>query len=163
MLNLRRPGHDESANIWNSRDDKTLGSREPSLDIQRSNDIDSLKQSLLKRESTRGRRRPGETVPNIPRFDSPTLNVTQPSPRREGFMSSASRALDEEAELGLEPSTSYTGAGFVAPAPQQTTGYSMFPPQRNISQSQRQQGLGLQPLASNAVNQSTSQQGRAEP
>ncbi len=159
ILNLRRPGNDESANIWNSRDDRTLGSREASLDIQRSNDIDSLKQSLLKRESTRGRRRPGETVPSIPRFENPTLNVTQPSPRREGFMTSASRALDEEAELGLEPSTSYTGAGFVAPAPQQTTGYSMFSPQRNISQSQRQPNLGPQPLGSNAANKSILQQG----
>ena len=169
MLNQRRPAFDENSALWNARDDQTLGSREPSLDTQRSNDIDNLKQSLLKRESTRGRRRPGETVPNIPRFEPPSTIITQPSPRGSGFMASAHQALDEEAELGLQPmasDTSYAGAGYVAaPAttmPPQHTAYSMFPPpQRNVSQNQRSQATGLQPLGSSPMNQGSQPAGRS--
>lgn len=161
-LNHRRPGA-EDAMIWNERDEDTLNSREESLDRQRDDEIDDLKQSLLKRQSTRGRRRPGDHVPTIQRFNAPSMLVTQPSPRRDGgFMASASEALDEEAELGLNPmttNTSYQGAGYVPPLPQQQTGsYSMFPARQP---SGRQQGYG-QPLGSQPVTGSSSgQQGQS--
>jgi hypothetical protein len=164
MLNKRRPGQDDSNTLWNSRDDNTLGSREASIDKQRDNDIDNLKQSLLKRENTRGRRKPGDHVPTIQRFDAPSMSITQPSPRRDGFMASASEALDEEAELGLNPTTSnqsYASTGYVAPQPhqQQTGGYSMFPQQQT---STRQATLGLNPLGSQPVTgTSSNQQGRS--
>lgn len=136
MLSARRPGPEDNV-IWAGRDEDTLNSRDESLELQRNNDLDDLKQGLMKRQSTRGRRRPGDHVPTIMRFDAPSMNVTQPSPPRRSI-----GTLDEEAELGLQQTTSgasYMGAGIQQ---QQSGGYSMFP---SRAQSSRQQG---QPMGS---------------
>ena len=90
-LNMRSPTDDEARNDWSARED----ARDESLDRARSNDIDNLRQDLLKRESTRGRRRPGERAPPLLRTGSsgPGMILTQPSPRKDGF--------DEEANMGV--------------------------------------------------------------
>lgn len=141
-LNARRPtedsGRDDSGGY---RDDgQKGGSREESLERVRSNDIEDLRQGLLKRESTRGRRRPGERLPPVATGPSgPGFSITNPSPRREG-------TFDEEA--GIE-SRMFEGNqyGSTAPnlgtgsfgAPSSSTSYSMFPPAGR----QPAQGAGL--------------------
>lgn len=163
-LNQRRPTEDPSA-AWGARDDVTLGSRDQSLDRQRSQEIEGLKQTLLKRESTRGRRRPGEAVPSLPNLSAGYSGMSlTPADERAGmsFMGNAHQSLDEEARLGLgsQPTTtsyggSVGGAGLnnnpytpysaqsQQPQPlqtsqsQQNASYSMFPA-RTASQSQNQ-------------------------
>jgi hypothetical protein len=134
---------------WTVRNDITLGLREQSLDRQRSNDIDNLKQTLLKHESTRGRRWPGEVLPPMPGGSGPGMSVTGPSPSHERadsrttFLGGGNNAyggsgrevtLDEEAGLGIHPTSStqnnnpYDSYGANSPQIQQPTGgYSMFP------------------------------------
>jgi hypothetical protein len=159
-LNSRRPTEDPSA-AWGARDDVTLGSRDQSLDRdrKRSQEIDDLKQTLLKRESTRGRRKPGEHVPAVPNLSAayPSMSLTPADERADmSFMGNAHQALDEEQGLGLQPTTTMN-AGYGANAgfsnnPYQTAqsgsgqsqsnaGYSMFP-SRTVSQSQSGSGNG---------------------
>ncbi|KUJ21627.1 uncharacterized protein LY89DRAFT_704503 [Mollisia scopiformis] len=108
QLNSRRPTEDPSA-AWGARDDVTLGSREGSLDRQRSQEIDELKQTLLKRESTRGRRRPGESMPPVPGSGAgagfPGMSLT-PADERAGmsFMGSTG-----EVTIPVNPSLSLSG------------------------------------------------------
>jgi hypothetical protein len=158
QLNRRRPLDSVGDTAWTARDDVTLGSREESLERQRSSDIDTLKQSLLKRESTRGRRRPGEVLPPMPSTSGPGMTVTGPSPSREradsrttflggtstygGGGSGAGNVsgvrLDEEAELGIHPTSTsqasnnpyagYSGYASQQPSTMAGGGYSMFPP-----------------------------------
>jgi hypothetical protein len=185
-LNRRRPLDSVGDTAWTARDDVTLGSREESLDRQRSNDIDTLKQTLLKRESTRGRRRPGESIPSLPspRTGNPGMSLTSPSPNREradsrtNFLgayntSNSGVSIDEEAELGIHPTSStqsnllnnpYTGYGYAAQQEmggqsglggqgfggqqgQQQAPYSMFP---QVVQQQRMNPLGSQPVPGSA-------------
>jgi hypothetical protein len=159
-LNARRPIDD--VGIWSAsslRDDQTLGSRSSSLERKRSNDLEVLKQGLLKRESTRGRRRPGESVPMVPPLPGagPGLSVTSASPLAEtAFLSERERfgggGGDEEADLGMSMSelpgsglgyghgTGYTGPGAGA-------AYSMFPipsPGSRGAQQQQQQASAQQ-------------------
>jgi hypothetical protein len=168
MLNRRRPLDSVGDTAWTARDDVTLGSREQSLDRQRSSEIDNLKQTLLKRESTRGRRKPGETVPPVPNMGNPGMSVTQASPNRDNFGGSGGgnviRGLDEEAELGIHPSTSmqqssnpYAGAGYGLGGGNTSGGYSMFPPVAQQPSQQRLDPLGSQPVGN--INQQ--QQGRS--
>lgn len=168
MLNRRRPLDSVGDTAWTARDDVTLGSREQSLDRQRSSEIDNLKQTLLKRESTRGRRKPGETVPPVPNMGNPGMSVTQASPNRDNFGGSGGgnviRGLDEEAELGIHPSTSmqqssnpYAGAGYGLGGGNTSAGYSMFPPVAQQPSQQRLNPLGSQPVGN--INQQ--QQGRS--
>lgn len=154
MLSHRRPGPEDNA-IWVGRDEDTLNSRDEELEIQRSNDLDDLKQGLLHRQSTRGRRRPGDHVPTIQRFDAPSMNITPSSPPPRRSMQRA-ETLDEEAELGLQQTVSgasYMGQGYAA---NQGSGFAMLP-QRG--QSTRVQGMG-QPLGS-APTGSSGQSGRS--
>jgi hypothetical protein len=169
MLNRRRPLDSVGDTAWTARDDITLGSREESMERQRSNDIDSLKQTLLKRESTRGRRKPGEVLPPMPSAVGPGLSVTGPSPSREradsrttflgggggaygGSAQGREVRLDEEAELGIHPTSSsnnnpYASYGVYAPQPQQPTGgYSMYPQAAPQQQGQRANPLASQPV-----------------
>jgi hypothetical protein len=127
-MNARKPtadATDRDAAAWGLGEDKTLNSREESLDRHRSNEIDKLREGLIRRQSTRGRRKAGEVMPPIATQDGPGFMVTQASPNREGFMGSMSQVLDEEAGLGLQPTTSpqvytaYQG---------QPHGYSIYPP-----------------------------------
>jgi hypothetical protein len=74
---------------------------EAATERRRSRDIEVMRTDLLKRASTRGRRRAGESLPSLSTMDSPTgLEHTQSgrSPRLETF--------DEEAATGM-PSTYY--------------------------------------------------------
>jgi hypothetical protein len=176
MLNRRRPLDSVGDTAWTARDDITLGSREESMERQRSNDIDTLKQTLLKRESTRGRRKPGEVLPPMPSAGGPGMSVTGPSPSREradsrttflggsggsGYGASGQGRevrLDEEAELGIHPTSStqnnnpYASYGVYAPPlqqPQQPAGaYSMYP---QAAPQQQQQGQRVNPLGSQPV------------
>ncbi|PBP18151.1 Mechanosensitive ion channel family protein [Diplocarpon rosae] len=124
-INKRRPGEDPSA-AWSSARDH-VGNLEQQ---QRSTDIDNLKTTLLKRASTRGRRRPGEHLPPTAAFQ-PSVNVTAPSPRNtQGFQ--RRDVVDEEAELD----DVYGGGGYSSQTPVQggvypaqgTSGYGLFPP-----------------------------------
>jgi hypothetical protein len=177
-MNKRKPKEAAVDAVWSAQDgsDKdTLNSRDASLERQkRENDIDTLKQGLLKRESTRGRRRPGESLPPVPQLGNPGMSLTSPSPPPQqsmGFMSSTSQVLDEEAELGYNPSTTqyqqyetYGGAGYGAQGQaqqgqgmqQQSMGYSMFPPP---SRTQQGQGQGSQAQALNSNSNSSGQSG----
>jgi hypothetical protein len=134
-MNARSPTADaahsgNAATAWNSRnqtDEDTLGSRDESLERHRSNEIENLREGLIKRQSTRGRRKAGESLPPGPGQGGPGLMVTEPSPNRQGFMSA--NTVDEEAELGLEPSMSYTPNPYQPYQSQHSQqGYSMYPP-----------------------------------
>ncbi|CZS99026.1 related to mechanosensitive ion channel [Rhynchosporium graminicola] len=143
-LNRRRPTEDPSAGWDAARGDEVEDLHDDALERKRSNDINALKSGLLKRQSTRGRRRPGEHVPPSPGlYNAPSFNITAPSPRNNAGFSSRD-VVDEEAELD----TAYVGAGYGSGAGQNpfvnqgqqgqgSTGYSMFP-SRNPSQQQQQ-------------------------
>ncbi|KAG0648727.1 Mechanosensitive ion channel Msy1 [Hyphodiscus hymeniophilus] len=131
-MNARAPTADaahETTNtdkaIWNSAEDRTLDSRDESLERHRSNGIEDLREGLIKRQSTRGRRRPGEVMPAVPTQDGPGFMLTQASPNREGFMGSVAQTLDEEAELGLHGTASVQG--YTAYQGQPQGGYSIYP------------------------------------
>ncbi|KAI9052194.1 hypothetical protein LZ554_003553 [Drepanopeziza brunnea f. sp. 'monogermtubi'] len=88
---------------WTSgREEKepNLGPHSTKEDLEReqkrTSDISVLKQGLLKRASTRGRRRPGDHVPAPPAFLG--VNVTAPSPKNSNSPSRRS-VSDEEADL----------------------------------------------------------------
>ena len=154
-MNARKPTadaeqhRDEDVAPWNSSlDNNTLNSREGSLERHRSNDIDTLREGLVKRQSTRGRRRPGEAMPALPAGSRPGLMLTAASPSRESFMGAVSETLDEEAELGLQPTTSareYGGNTTYQPYQGQGT-YSVYPPPSAGSRGAQQ--LQQQPSAS---------------
>lgn len=146
-LNARNPTSDAARDDWGSKDEiSTLGSREDGAEVVGSNDVEDLRQGLLKRESTRGRRKPGESIP--PPINSggpsvgPGLIITQPSPTR-------SETFDEEAGMGLgihgpTDNTPYNGAGYGSGSGNGSgngTTYSMFP-------SRQQAPLGSQQMQS---------------
>jgi hypothetical protein len=93
---------------YNREDNQTMGAAV--AERRRSNDIESVRQQLLKKESQKGRRRPGESLPPLAMGDNaPGVQLTQASPRMATF--------DEEAQTGMP--TTY-------PPPTQ---YSIFPSQ----------------------------------
>lgn len=151
QLNSRRPADDAGRDESGTKGMTTIptaDSRDNSLDRDRSDDITSLKEGLLKRESTRGRRRPGETIPPQPSSSGgPGFSVTQASPRRLG-------GFDEEAGIESRYNTEYSGnnssyfpGGGPPPSQQpQAPNYRMFPP------ASRTQTGGLQPLGSSPPN-----------
>lgn len=101
-MNLRRPAVDTGRDDWGSTDNITLASN-VSADPSREGDIEDLRQGLMKRQSTRGRRRPGETVPAMPMLSPPEFGIT-----RSGSSSgNGMRNVDEESMVG---DTSYYGA-----------------------------------------------------
>ncbi|KAH7342486.1 Mechanosensitive ion channel-domain-containing protein [Rhexocercosporidium sp. MPI-PUGE-AT-0058] len=131
-LNHRKPTEDSSAGWVAARDDEE-DAQTDALEQKRSNDIDNLKTTLMKRASTRGRRKPGEHLPPSPGlYNTPSFNITAASPRNTaGF--GVRDVVDEEAEL----ETGYAGAGYGQsqggygglPGQSQpgSTGYAMFP------------------------------------
>lgn len=130
------------------RDDRTLGRR--SEDQQRDSDIEGLREGLVKRKSTRGRRKPGEAVPASASDMYPGIDVRGPSPTagygRQGM-------LDEEAELGIHETRS-TGQSSSGPM------YSVYPPQTQYATQQPPgQPIGLHPLGSAPTGQQSQQQG----
>lgn len=135
-LNARRPTDDETNNDWfDTKDDgANPESRDESLDRVRSNDIEDLRESLLKRESTRGRRRPGERAPPLPTGSSgPGMILTQPSPRKNEFDEEANLGMSMDSRLGIGHGASSSGSAGVP-------SYLMFPQS------------GLQPLQSAPAN-----------
>jgi len=78
-----------------------LASGDAVSDRQREGDIEDLRAGLLKRESTRGRRKPGESVPSVPSTLAPGFGITRSS------SSGRMRSVDEEAAMG---DTAYYGA-----------------------------------------------------
>ncbi|PMD16289.1 hypothetical protein NA56DRAFT_731138 [Hyaloscypha hepaticicola] len=135
---------------------------------------------LLKRESMRGRRRPGESVPPVSSVAAPWMHLTGPSPSREradsrtGFLGGSAGGgsgvrLDEEAKLGIHPTSSSGGLGMgvggsnnpYAGYTGQTGGgggggggggYRMFPPIAQQPQ-QRINPLGNQPVQGQGLGQ----------
>lgn len=149
-LNARHPAADAAhldvdheRDAWNNRrgdDEQTLNSRDDDdLERQRTNDLDDLRQGLLKRESTRGRRKPGEHLPPLPSASAPGLSVTEATPRRDTFAHTQSGVIDEEADVGVAP---LGENAYAAQGPGPGRGYSMFPPPSQGSRgAQQQSGL----------------------
>lgn len=144
-LNSRRPTDNEANNDWfDGKDDGAIPglcdvSLDESLDQARSNDIDILRESLLKRESTRGRRRPGERAPSLSTGSGgPSVILTQPSPKADGF--------DEEANLGMT-ADSKLRIGRSAPKARdrRAPSYTMFP--QSGLQSSQSASITFQPLS----------------
>jgi len=110
-------------------DNRTLGDDE---DPQRTRDVEGIRTDLLKRASTRGRRKAGESVPSLASSQQPGSPVSPTHSRRELF--------DEEAHAGmstgLHPSASgrsarsvrsqHDGAGFMQTRTQGSS--SLYPP-----------------------------------
>lgn len=104
-------------------DNRTLGEEEEG---QRNKDIEGVRDDLLKRASTRGKRKAGNTIPSYgggpgePSVASPTHSQSQR--RHELF--------DEEAEMGLgsglQPNTSVRSTGFTTTRTQGSG--SLYPP-----------------------------------
>ncbi|POR32307.1 Mechanosensitive ion channel family protein [Tolypocladium paradoxum] len=126
-----RPVAVDTEGTWDyrDRDDRSATSRDPSEDPRRSRDIESVRTGLLKRESTRGRRKAGEGLQNLAATESGPggFPAHATSPRLETFdeeantgmpstfyginrpaESAAAGALEEE-EQGLHPSASHRG------------------------------------------------------
>ncbi|KAL3424169.1 mechanosensitive ion channel [Phlyctema vagabunda] len=116
-LNARSPATDAAHTGGDLRDDETFNAPDRSAaESRRSQDIEDVRQDLLRRQSTKGRRKPGDHIP-FP-TNHPSLRVTPSSPRRDNF-----GTVDEEAEMGFSRSsedvydqqynqTSYSGAGY---------------------------------------------------
>jgi hypothetical protein len=154
-MNARNPlddaAHGNNGSWTSGRDDQTLG--EDAADRKRDSDIDELRDGLMKRKSTVGRRRAGDHIPIIDTETQPNISVTSP----RNFTSSFGNRvmLDEEAELGIHqthssgPLDTYTNqAQNYGPG----AGYSIYPQQSQGAYPQQyQQGAqanSLHPMAS---------------
>jgi hypothetical protein len=128
-LNTRRPTDDS--------DNATLASQDQQLEHTRTNNIANHRQTLLKRESTRGRRKPGEKVPPLPDTKGgPGFIVTRPSPKMR-------TSFDEEANMGLNRNPDgFNNEGSYPAARSTDASYSMFPASDSPT------GQGLQPVQS---------------
>ena len=106
-----RPVVPETAGQWEALREERMSAQQPlspqtseaAEERRRSHDVEVLRSDLLKRASTRGRRRQGESLPSLTTMDSntgaPLDNVhSARSPRLETF--------DEEASTGM-PSSYY--------------------------------------------------------
>ncbi|EHL00469.1 putative Uncharacterized MscS family protein [Glarea lozoyensis 74030] len=107
-MNARNPlddaAHGTNSSWTSSRDDQTLG--DDIEDRKRDSEISQLKDGLMKRKSTRGRRRAGDHIPVVDTQSQPNISVTSPQAYTSSF--GANDLLDEEAELGIH-STRSTG------------------------------------------------------
>lgn len=99
-INNRNVAADATGN-WDGRDDMTINSRDHSEDPRRSKDIESIRTELIKRETSRGRRRVGDTVPTL----SPISNSGHAFPQHP--ISPRLETFDEEAQTGV-PSNYYS-------------------------------------------------------
>jgi hypothetical protein len=154
-LNSRNPlddaAHGNDGSWTSGRDDQTLG--ETAEDRKRDSDIDELREGLMKRKSTRGRRRAGDHIPIVDTESQPNISVTSP----RNFTSSFGNRdmLDEEAELGIHQ-TSSTGPLDPYTNQAQTygpgAGYSVYPQQSQGAYpkqyQQGQQANTLHPMVS---------------
>lgn len=144
-LNSRRPTEDAARDqnedtvvddYWESAGaaNAAVSSSGTLNDPGRLNEISDLREGLLKRQSTRGKRRMGETIRtsgiSITSANTPGLSFTGASPREEAF--------DEEAEMGLDgryTDMGYTGTGYQgASGVGNGTGYSTYNTQERTAQ-----------------------------
>ncbi|TVY24146.1 putative MscS family protein [Lachnellula hyalina] len=161
-LNARNPASDAA---WTSGiDDRTLGgsrSESPSA-ARRSAEIEGVRQGLLKRQSTRGRRQPGVSIPPLPNDTQPGMTFTAASPTKQGFRASMEHVLDEEAELGIHPTHStnapYSGSGAGYNVALQPGQYNVYPPTSNANANAQgyQQQSPYQQQGQHALNSTSS-------
>jgi hypothetical protein len=161
-LNARRPtldtAHEDMTRRGSSRSmGNDTAARDESPDTKRSTEIDSLRNDLIHRKSTRGRRKRGETAPS--HAAGPSLSITHASsttsPRQDTYPPRSTR--DEEAELGIHELSGQPSAADLDydsyRAPYQAGGqaYARYPPgadERQLlpgqgSQQSRMQRLNL--------------------
>ncbi|KAB5585423.1 mechanosensitive ion channel [Coniochaeta sp. 2T2.1] len=170
-LNTRDPVAD-AVDDWGY--DNTLNSRDPSMERKRSHDIERVRSELkVNRETTRGRRKPGETLPPSAFGDNiPDVTLTQSS-------SKPSRALSFDVESGLaqpnqmQPQQSavigqHVYGSVSQPGNPAATGYSVYPNSSTYSPPLTsanpavptiQETYGLQPIAPGATAASASSSG----
>jgi small-conductance mechanosensitive channel len=116
-MNARNAADDEAQDGWGS------STRDESQDRGRGRDLDDLREGLMKRQSTRGRRRPGERAsPLATRGDGPGMIVTQPSPIRDA-------SFDEEANAGFSMDSRYDTNSSSASMGVPAQPYTIFPQQ----------------------------------
>lgn len=141
-LNARKPTQN-SEDDDRDRDADADTLRDEALERKRSNDIDSLRQGLMHRQSTRGRRQPGAHLPAIPDTEiahTSTGLSQQSSPRRRDTfrkIRSKNSSLDEEEEIGIGGyRTRQSQDGYRRPS-QDVYGQSRFPTSPGMSYGQR--------------------------
>ena len=156
-LNARAPAADAAhldsdRDHWNgSRDNQNFASRDSlDRDQTRISDLNELREGLVKRASTRGKRQPGLSVPPMPGVGGgPGLSVTQASPVRAKFGD-----FDEEAELGVRRSitgkSAHTNPFTQAQQQHGQAQYSIYPPS-----SQGSRGAQLQQIQTQQPHSST--------
>ena len=150
QMNARHPvddaAHGTDGSWTSARDDRTLG--DDSIDEQkRSVEIGELREGLVKRKSTGGRRRAGDHIPNIDTQSQPNISVT--SPRTYG---GARDVIDEEAELGIHQTHSYETSSDPYGSPITYGGAAQYgtyqPPSQGTYASQYQQQTNLRQMNS---------------
>jgi hypothetical protein len=163
-MNARNPledaAHGTDGSFTSARDSQTF--KEDIEDRKRNSEISELREGLLKRKSTRGRRRAGDHIPIVDTETEPNISVTSPRSYTSGFGNRD--LLDEEAELGIHqthssgPLDTYgnqsQGYG-PSQQPQQGPQYSIYPPQTQGTYpqqyQQQPQSSSLHPLTGVAV------------
>ena len=165
-LNTRDPLAD-TVDEWGY--DNTLNSRDPSMERKRSQDIERVRSQLkVQRDTTRGRRKPGETLPSAaPGNSIPDVTLTQ---------SMSSRAMSFDVETGLsqpnrmqQQQSSVIGqqvyGGVSQPGNPAAAGYSVYPSSNAYSPASSsanpaiqtiQESYPLQPMPSGATGVSGS-------
>ncbi|KAI9738868.1 MAG: hypothetical protein M1818_005181 [Claussenomyces sp. TS43310] len=105
-INARKPTDDAGRDDGSLRDEVDPLVLDSS-DHNRNKDIENLRDGLLKRQSTRGKRRAGETLPLMPAGDVVSgFSITMPEPQEDD-------TLDEEASVGTTlDSRMYSGSGY---------------------------------------------------
>jgi hypothetical protein len=127
-LNTRDPLQD-MVEDWGY--DQTLNSRDASAERKRSHDIETIRSDLkLTRETTRGRRKPGEALPPTPLGENvPGVSLSQ-------YQSNRTRSFDVEAGLpqssNMQPQQSsvigqHVYGGVSQPGNPANAGYSVYP------------------------------------
>ena len=106
-----RPPVAEIVTSWDTRDDRTLNADQIE-EAQRNRDIDSVRSSLVKRASTRGRRRAGEGLPSMTSDSAQAAAGLQP---RTSTSSRHEPGFDEEAATGMPSSFYHTNRGALSP------------------------------------------------
>lgn len=153
-LNARDPAL-QAADGWGiSVDDNTLNSREPSMDRNRAEDIESVRRQLSTRrqESQRGRRQAGQGLATMPSNDSTTMPSTAQLSRYQSTRSNQQYDVESQTGqgnpvgYGVNPygsSTTTVVAGGRATTAQQG-GYSAFPAPGTIPENSAAQFHPLQ-------------------
>ncbi|TPX09970.1 uncharacterized protein E0L32_008817 [Thyridium curvatum] len=131
-LNTRDPAA-QAASAWGpTLDDRTLGSRDDSLERKRSHDIETVRQELLsKTQSQRGRRQAGQGLPpNAALGSTPSVRVQRHASKRDNDNGSfdVESQTGGPAGFGANPygNMTTTVAGGAAAAATTTSPYSAY-------------------------------------